>query len=170
MNTKTETKPKTIETLIEGGTLVLTFSSGERLAINPNTLSVEIREQALLHGLKQKLVDAAAISCNPETGKSATVADKYAAVLEVYERITRETAPMWNKVREGGGATSGGLLLQALCVLYPTKSVEDLRAWIAAKTDKERAQLRAEPRIAAEIAKLRPQADASELLSGLDDL
>lgn len=146
-------KASTIESTITDLVLVLTFSNGKTIEIDANTLSPDIQKQAMMHGLKQKLADAAAISRNTETGRAASVEDKFAAVEEVANRLKANEG--WNKVREGGGQ-SGGLLLRALCELMPRKTREELAEWLAGKTDKERAALRASETIAAKIATYKP--------------
>ena len=69
------------------GELVLTFADKTAATLSTTELSTEILSQALLHGLKQKLVDAAAIARNVDTGASATVADKKEAVMEIHSRL-----------------------------------------------------------------------------------
>lgn len=163
----------TIETVINGDTLTLTFDNGEVLTIGQRQLTPEVEQSALMHGLKQKLVDAAAISRNPDTGRSATTEDKYNAVREVYDRLL---AGQWNKQREGGtGAGSGGLLFRALVRLYPTKTPEQIRAFLEAKSDAEKATLRKLPAVAAIIEQLKAESaktdgiDGAALLAGLAD-
>ena len=96
------------------GGLVLAFANGKELSLTAGMLSNEIMEYAIWHGIKQKLVDAAAISRNTETGRPATIEDKFNAVKVVFDRITSADGT-WNAVREGGGGATGGLLLRALC-------------------------------------------------------
>ena len=127
------------------GSLTLNFSHGKQLVLTIAHLTPQISAYALMHGLKQKLVDAAAISCNPETGRSATIEDKYEAVAGVYDRLL---AGEWNKPREGGAAVAGGLLFKALCRMYATKTPEYIREFLAKKTDAEKAALRKNPRVA----------------------
>lgn len=175
-NTTTTTRTPAIDATYDGGTLILAFANGARLTIGPAMLTEEIRFQALLHGLKQKLVDAAAISRNPDTGRSATIDDKFAAVKEVYDRLL---AGEWNKRREGGtGGGNGGLLFAALVRLYAgRKSDDEIREFLAGKTDAEQAALRASSRVAPIIAEIKaeraakkPDApNADDLLAGLDD-
>jgi len=129
--------------------MTLTFANGNQLTLVPNELSADIRRYAMLHGLKQKLVDAAAISCNPDTGRSATATDKYEAVREVFDRIVNTGE--WNKPREGGG-NAGSILFKAVCAVFPNKAPDALREWLAGKTDAEKAALRANAKIAAAIA------------------
>ena len=154
--------------------LRLTFAHGETLEITQGQLSADIRAYGLIHGLKQKLVDAAAISRNPETGRAASVADKFDAVKEVYDRLL---SGEWNKRREGGaGGSAGGLLFRALCRMYDGKKTpDDIKAFLDAKTDAEKAALRKNSKVAAIIEEIRaesakgdaPSGDA--ILAGLED-
>lgn len=169
---KAPAKVSAIVTAIEGSMLRVTFATGEMLTLDADKLSPDIQTQAIMHGLKQKLVDAAAMSRNPDTGKSATIADKFAAVKEVYDRITGE-APTWNAVREGGG-NSGGLLYRALVRFYADKrTADEVKVWLDARTDDEKSALRKNPKIAAIIAEIQAEkpdvakVDTDALLAGL---
>ena len=150
--------------------LHLRFINGGYLSIEPSQLTPEIREMALLHGLKQKLVDAAAMSRNPITGRSATIEDKFEAVSIVHKRLL---AGSWNAPREGGGAT-GGLLFQALCRLYEgRKTPEQLKTYLDTLSDAQKTALRASGRIAPILEQLRAEAgrgiDSDALLDALDE-
>ena len=160
--------------------LRLEFANGKTLIVSAADLSESILAHATVHGLKQKLVDAAAVSRNPDTGRPASIDDKYAYVREVYERITNPTGT-WNKVRgDGTGASgAGGLLLRALGRLYPAKTTEELRAYLAPMTPEQQAALRANKKvkpvidaIKAEDAERRAETgepdDSDELLAGLE--
>ena len=151
--------------------LRLKFANGQELAITAGQLSNHVAEYAIFHGLKQKLVDAAAISRNPETGRAATVEDKYQAVKTVFDRLL---AGQWNATREGGGAT-GGLLLQALVRMYAgRKTPDELKAFLGDKSDAEKTALRKNPRVAAIIEEIRAETgkaaniDTDELLGELE--
>lgn len=163
----------TIETTISGTILGMAFDNGQTLSLSVGQLTEEIRNAALMHGLKQKLVDAAAISRNPDTGRSATTEDKYNAVREVYDRLL---SGQWNKQREGGsGGASGGLLFRALSRLYSAKTPEQIREFLEGKTDAEKATLRKLPAIAAIIEQLKAESaktdgiDGAALLAGLEN-
>ena len=153
--------------------LVLTFANGETLTLRQQDLPTHLVGYAIMHGLKQKLVDAAAISRNPETGRAASVEDKYQAVKTVYDRLL---SGQWNATREGGG-NAGGLLLQALCRMYAgRKTAEDIKAFLAEKTDAEKTALRKNPRVAAVIDEIRAERatagtsmDTDAMLGELDD-
>ena len=133
---------------IVGAVLTLTFADGSVARLAESSLSESIRHAAIMHGLKQKLVDAAAMSRNPDTGKPASMADKKAAVLEVFERITSPDGT-WNKVRgEGGTASEGGLLIRALVRVYDgVNTPEQVRAYVANLDAAQQAALRKDPRI-----------------------
>lgn len=153
--------------------LVIEFAHGKRIELNPVDLADGIREQAVYHGLKQKLVDAAAISRNPETGRSASIEDKYQAVRAVYDRLTSGN---WNAVRGEGGTGTGGLLFVALCRMYAGRKTEDeLREWLATKDKKAQAELRKNPKVAAIIEQIKAERGADDdgmgedLLNELDD-
>jgi len=162
----------TAEVLDDAAKLVLTFGDGRTLILGALECSEAVREQAMMHGFKQKLVDAAAISRNPDTGRSATLDDKYNAVRTVYDRLL---AGQWNATR-GDGTGSGGLLYRALCELYPNKSAEAVRTYHDGLTKEQQAAMRLNPKVAPIIARLRderaPKAkgiDSDALLAGLGE-
>ena len=166
---------KDIEASVENdGTLVLTFRHGEVLRLHPETLNPEIQRAAMLHGLKQKLVDAAAISRDTATGRAATIATKYDAVREIFDRITGASGwPAWNKPRAGGGGGQGGLLARAIA-RYKSVPVEAAKSYLDRLTDAQKQALRVDPRIATIINQLRAESakpagiDTDALLGGLD--
>ena len=153
--TKTKSTPAiSVDTI--GDTLVFTFSNGDELRLNPSALSEEIRSQAMLHGLKQKLVDAAAIARNPDNGRSATIDNKYDAVKEIYDRITSPDGT-WNKVRgDGTGMAGAGLLIRALMEKFG-KSRADIEAFLENKTPAQKNALKADTRIAPIIARMQAE-------------
>ena len=155
----------------DSAALTLEFANGKEIIITTDSLKNGLLYMAAVHGLKQKLVDAAAIPRNPETGWAATVEDKYQAVEAVYHRLL---AGQWNATREGGG-NAGGLLAQALMRMYAgRKTAEDIKAFLAEKTDAEKAALRKNPRVAQIIEDIRAEQgkaagiDTDELLGELE--
>lgn len=178
MATTTTTTKKDIEATVgDDGALILEFRHGETLRLHPETLSPEIQRAALLHGLKQKLVDAAAISRDTTTGRAATIVTKYDAVKEIFDRITGAggEAPSWNKPRAGGAGGQGGLLARAIA-RYKGVEVAAAKAYLDRLTDAQKQALRVDPRIATIINELRMESakpagiDTDALLGGLDDL
>lgn len=169
----------------EQGLMNLTFADGRKLNLHVSGLSEAIRAAAMMHGLKQKLVDAAAINRDPETGKPATIQTKYDAVREVFDRITSANGT-WNKVRGDGTGTTGagGLLYRALVRLYAeVQTPEQVRAYLTPLTAEQQAALRKNKKIAPVIEAIkvedaerrREQGEDDEdvsdaLLAGLGDL
>lgn len=142
--------------------LVLKFSHGPTLELHVSTLEPIIRAEATVHGLKQKLVDAAAIARDTKTGRSATIQEKYAAVNTVYDRLL---SGAWNEEREGGGASS--YLFKALCEMKPSTDPVKLREWLDGRTKEEKAGLEANPKISAIINRMKAEA-AAEKAKGVD--
>lgn len=164
-----------IEATVTNESVTFTATSGDAITIWVHDLNDSIRRQAMLHGLKQKVGDAAAISRNPDTGRSATDFDKLAAMQEVLSRLL---SGQWNKVRgEGTGTGSGGLLFRALCMVYPNKTPEQLREFLGKKSNEEKHALRTKvPAIVAAIEEIKSKMtddgempDTEALLGELDD-
>lgn len=159
----------TIQTeVIDGVGLNIVTDSGT-LQVSIAELSETIRAQLMLHGLKQKICDAAAIPRNPETGRSATPAEKFAAMQAVAQRLL---AGEWSAQRGDGSGGSQSLLFRALSRLYTSKTPDELRAFIAGLDKKQQAALRKNPRVAAVIVELQAEnasdIDADELLAELE--
>lgn len=171
----TATAKKDIEASTgEFGQLILDFRHGERLVLEVDKLAPEIQRAALLHGLKQKLVDAAAISRDTTTGRAATIVTKFNAVKEIFDRITGAggETPSWNKPRTGGAGGQGGLLARAIA-RYKNVEVAAAKAYLDRLTDAQKQALRVDPRIATIINDLRAESakpagiDTDALLGGL---
>ena len=166
---------KDIETSVtDDGALLIEFRHGETLRLHPELLNPEIQRAALLHGLKQKLVDAAAISRDTATGRAATITTKFEAVKEIFDRITGAGGawPSWNKPRAGGAGGQGGLLARAIA-RYKGVEVSAAKAYLDRLTDAQKQALRVDPRIATIINELRMESarpagiDTDALLGGL---
>lgn len=169
--TSTNTTTKQIATGINldmGGSLTIAVANGKSIIVRVEDLSPEIQLYATLHGLKQKIIDAAAL------GAGATLTDKYVAMSEVVDRLM---AGEWNKRGEGGTGTPTGLLFKALCRLYgDSKSPETIRTFLGSKDKSEQAALRKNPRIAAIIDQIKAETiktewiDTEDLLAELEEI
>jgi len=153
-------------------TLTLNFSNGQELAIDVHTLSDDIKLAATLHGLKQKLCDAAAIPRDTTTGRSATIDDKYRAILAVHARLTSADGT-WNQNREGEQKHSGGMFLRAMMTITG-KSHEEMKTSLDAMSKEQLAALKKNPKVMDKIreleaAALKPEAIevSNALLAGL---
>lgn len=149
-------KPPMVSADSFGTVLTVTFADGRVIELDAATVSDDIRQAATMHGFKQKLLDAAAIARNTLTGASASLNDKYDAVREVFDRLTREDSPQWNKGRAEGGGSVGGILKRAL-MRMTGKSAADIEAFLSDKDKAAQAALRKNPKVAAVILELQAE-------------
>lgn len=153
-------------------TATFTFPGHAARTISLGTLSGDMQISLMVHGLKQKVADGAAMSRNPETGRPASDSDKIDRMNAIIDRLI---AGQWRATGEGGATATGGYLLRALCELYPTRSVEQLREFVAGKSETEKIKLRASSKIAPIIERLKAEKarpsveDEADLFAGLDD-
>lgn len=169
MTTETKRIPAIVAD-IYGTVLTLTFSNGEELRLDAAALPDDIRTQAMMHGLKQKCVDGAAIARNTDTGRSATIQDKFDAVKEIVDRLTGPN-PTWNKTREGENAGQSNLLVQAIMRLQ-NKPRAVVAEWLEGKDKEQKAALRKNPKVAEVIAQIQREnaGDTSASDALLDEL
>jgi hypothetical protein len=153
---------------IEAGTLSIVTDAGT-ITVTIGELEKGIINHATLHGLKQKIVDAAALP------NGATITEKFTAMQEVYARLTGDE-PAWNKGAGAGNGGTGGLLFRALCRLYPTKTPDAIKGYLDKQDNKKQAALRKDPKVSAMIETVRAEGikttgiDAGELLNELDEI
>lgn len=153
MATKSEPSVPDIGATVTGSVITITSRGGRSFSLDAATLSPELREAAIMQGLRKKLVDPAALSRDPDTGASATIDDKFDACLEVYERLTN--GGPWNKQRgDGSGAGGTGLLVRALMALTGN-SEEETKALLESCSDDEVKALRGQPKVAAKMAEFK---------------
>jgi hypothetical protein len=152
--------------------LVFNVTGVGSVTLHAERLSPEVMAYAALHGLKQRISDAAALSRDDTTGKPAMPAEKLAAMqqlVDFYETGTKD----WNRKREGGSRISSdvGILTRALCELRPEKTRESIETYVAnLKANEVRALLGHGP-VKAIADRIREEAgkgiDADALLNGL---
>lgn len=155
---------------VEKHVLTIDFPTiNKQLCLIAADLATEIRTYAMMHGLKQKLVDAAAIKRNEETGQPASAEDKFQAVEKVLNRLR---SGHWNKPADEASEVGGGLLFRALKRLYPTATEDKLRKMLAEKSKAEQAAMRKHPKIAPIIEELKAEDAAKNADEGseADDL
>ena len=158
-----QTQQRDIQAKIENGTLTITFSHGKQIIVNPAAFTLPIQDMAMLHGFKQKLVDAGAMS------RGATIEGKYAAIAEVFDRLSNGE---WNKRRESG-EPRGGLLFNALLRAYPQRTPDQIREFLNGKSRKEQNAMmensRLRPHIDAIRTEMAKNIESDSLLDELDD-
>lgn len=131
------------------------------IVVDLTRLTGEVQAQAGVHGIGQKLVDAAALSRDPNTGKPATPAEKYAAIKEVADSLA---AGLWNTEREGGAVS---MLFEALCMMLSDQSPDSIRATLDGLTDAEKRELPFDPEIAPFYKRVRDARNAKKAV-GVD--
>lgn len=163
MNTKR--KSNSVVTVQQASETVLEFDviGVGKLTFDTAKCAAALMRRAAMHGWKQRISDAAAISRNPENGAPASPADKYAAMQELiahYETGTEE----WARRGGGGGGGAKVLTIEAIARL---RSIPYAEAELAVtdlatrKTNGDRAatlrELAKAPSVQAMIAEIRAE-------------
>jgi len=98
-------------------TLTFKVDGVGQVVLNMKALHPDILTRATFHGMKQRISDAAAIPCDPVTGKPASPAEKFAAIQALVEHYNTGTAE-WNRARGEGGVSRTGQTMQAFANVY----------------------------------------------------
>jgi hypothetical protein len=145
--------------------LLWTFTDGHTLAFQPSRCTAAIGNQAMFHGFKQKIGDAAAMSRNTETGLPATVVEKREAMKAIVNQLYNGD---WNGPRE---REAGGDLADAIAIVKKCERAKAVE-WLKGKSEAEKRALRVVKAIKHELDKIaaaRGKAagvDGDEILSG----
>lgn len=128
-----QSKPKsnsviTYEPLYDNGVCVgIRFrvrGQDKPLDMDMRKLHPTIWDRAAMHGMTQRVSDAAAMSRNPETGASATPQEKYDAMARLVAHYESGT-DQWSVVRERGeGPRRGLIIIRALADVMKIASFE----------------------------------------------
>lgn len=144
----------------KGDTVTINFAGdAEPVEVTIGALPEAMVRELVLHGLKQKLVDAAAISRDPVTGASASIADKRTAVSDVARRLIEGN---WTKPKGEPATPKGGLLFAAMKRTYPEREDDEIRTFLTARTAKQRSAMLASSILAPAIAEIRAAKVADE--------
>lgn len=152
------------------GLLVFAVADTGEFNLNPADLSDEVRNRAMLHGLIQKISDAAAM------GKGATPSDKFAAMKSVADRLTDGE---WSKRTGDGTGNVAGIIFRAFREFVETKAkaakkpVPDeaaIRAVYGAKDRAGQLALRTVPEIAEIIDRMKAEKGATGAAVDVDSL
>lgn len=120
-------------------TIGLDFNNG---AVRSFTVPESLIARFAAHGAEQKLGDAIAGEANMDD-----------AVISVDDLIARLSAGEWNITRAAGSFTGTSILIQAL-VEVSGKSVEDIKAFLANKTQADKLALRRSDKLRPTIERL----------------
>jgi hypothetical protein len=161
-----------------GNDLTFTVLGAGAIKLDMGKLNEAILTRAAIHGLKQRISDAAAIPCDPETGKPASPEEKFEAMARLVNHYMTGTAD-WNLVRAAGEPReSGGKTLQAMMNVYGFASLDKAREVVQKTADKQgityekaMATWRNSDKIAAELIRMKAEnssIDADELLKDIE--
>ena len=114
--------------------LTFAFAGVGQFVFDPDKVSAENRARAMMHGFEQRIRDAAALSVDRETGKSATAQAKHDAALRIAEHLMSGSTEWAIRVAVSAGPDAG-LTLQAMMRALG-KSLDDVEAVIAATMTK----------------------------------
>lgn len=144
--------------------LVFTVGSAGSFTLNPTALGEDIRSRAMLHGLVQKVSDAAAIAKSELSGDAEKdAATKLAAMQSVAERLANGE---WSKRSGDGSGPVAGIIYRAfeewaLAMAAKGKkeapTAEKLRSVYDAKSRAEQLALRNVPAIAKIIERMKSE-------------
>lgn len=145
---------------------VLTFgNSAGSFNFDCESTTREVFERATIHGFNQKIRDAAAISRNPETGRSATAEDKLAAMRRVADSLL---AGSWG-VERTGATVAINLDVLIAAIVEVTGALRDKAATLVNDADgKTRAQLRDNPKVAPVYARMMADRLSEDVIADTD--
>ena len=166
-----------ISTRTDENGIVFSVTGAGELHLPFEDLSEIVRKRAMVHGLIQRISDAAALSRDPDTGKPATPQAKYDEMARLVAHYRTGTVE-WGIRREGGGGETreGGLTIRALANVQKTdvatmrEKVERMAEKNGTTTRAILAKLATQSAVAAEIARLKSATvavDADELLADI---
>lgn len=163
----------TIAHKIEGTKIHWTVKGAGTLTLDTAAISEANRTRAMLHGMVQRISDAAAISRDSETGKSASPQEKYDSMASLVDHYLTGTDE-WSLKREstaGRQSTTGlsgvSLLRAALAIQKPSLSPEKILEWTKKLTQKEVLALLASKELKEAVELARADAE-TRALEGLD--
>lgn len=155
--------------------LTFTVKDAGAVSLDMRKLSDKVRNYAAVHGMKQRISDAAALSRDQKTGLAATPAEKLAemtALVQWYESGTED----WRRAGTGGGRQSEETklrvrLINALTRFQPDKDEAKLRDFAMKLSVKEvqamLASAQLQPILAAMDAEAVKGIDTEALFAGL---
>lgn len=106
-----------ITTTVAGNDLTFHVHGVGDLTLNMDKVSAANQRRATIHGMRQRVNDSAAIPCDPNTGKPATPAEKYAAMERIVSHYNSGAEDWAINRAEGGGGRESGVTLRAVAAV-----------------------------------------------------
>lgn len=172
-----QTKAKSnsvITSKVEGQTLIFTVKDIGNLRLNFTDLSETVRERAMVHGMVQRISDAAAIARSAENGYKVSAQEKYDAMAELVAHYASGTSE-WSRARGAPGiGADAALLVKCLAQIYDDRTLEQLKAWVAKRSKSERTALLMSEKIKPLADEIRAQSasdiSADDLIADLETM
>jgi hypothetical protein len=114
------------------GKLVFDFGAVGKVAFDPEKASAENRARAMLHGFKQRIIDAGALEAGAD-GKVDVVA-KFAEMARVADHLMSGSSE-WNVKATGEGVGASSLVSQALVKIGKFADVVAANTWVKSVAD-----------------------------------
>ena len=97
--------------------LKFAFTGVGEFTFDPDKVSAENRARAMVHGFEQRVRDAAALSADRDTGKSASPTAKFDAAKRIADHLM-SGATEWNLKPAATGGLDAGLVIMAIMRVF----------------------------------------------------
>lgn len=115
--------------------LKFAFTGVGDFTFDPDKVSAENRARAMIHGFEQRVRDAAALSVDRDTGKSATAQAKFDAAKRIADHLM-SGATEWNIKPAATGGLDAGLVIMAIMRVFK-KTLDEAETVIATTMSKK---------------------------------
>lgn len=180
MKPETKRENSVLTVSYEGNVIVYSVLGVGDLRLDTSKMHPDNLAHAAMHGMEQRIRDAAAIPRDKDTGASATPQDKYDAMKRLVDHYESGTAEWTIKRAEGAGTGSRSITIEAIarvkeCDYETAESMVDRFAMSKFAGDRKPAlrELAKTPSVQSAIAAIRaermpkPKADGDALLNEL---
>ena len=172
-------REKTIAVSKGETTIKIVVTGVGELVLDTAKCHPDIIRHAAIHGLTQRIIDAAALERDKTTGASATPEDKFAAMKALVDHYNSGSAEWGLRTRADGGASrESSLTIRALAAVKgkPEAAIREFvdtkAAAMGIKPRELLAKLATNAEVAAKMAELRaangPEVDVDSMLDELE--
>lgn len=114
MKPETKRENSVVTVQHEGNVLVFNVLGVGEIRLDIETMSAENKAHAIMHGMEQRIRDAAAIPRDKDTGASATPQDKFDAMQRLAEHYASGATEWSIKRGEGSGIGARSITIEAI--------------------------------------------------------
>ena len=139
-------KPNGISTKIEGNVLTITAGNQGTIVVDAGKLPIEVQDYAKMHGLKQTVIDTAALA------KGSSMFEKYQAMKSRADQLMVS----WRKDPVAAAAVARSLIVEAMGRIYKLEAAQ-VEAMLSKHEEAAVQKLASQPAVAEMIAKIRAE-------------